>query len=128
MTAPLLSDRKFGLMFAAVFAVIAAVAFFVYGVVLAWVIGLAVAFLVVALALPGILLPLNRLWMAFGTRLGHVSNFILLGLFFYLLVLPTGAIMRLFTDPMQRKIDPNARSYWSAIERKATPETYRDLF
>jgi len=127
-TPPQLGDRAFGLMFAAVFAVIAGVGLFVYGVVLTWVITASAVFLVLALALPGVLLPLNRLWAGLGVRLGHVSNFVLLGLFFYLFVVPTGLIMRLFTDPMQRKIDPAAQSYWSTVDRKSDAETYRDLF
>lgn len=115
-------------MFTIVFAVIAATGFFVFGVVLVWAIATATFFLVVALLLPWILLPLNRLWAAFAEWLGHINNFVLLGAFFYLFVLPVGLVTRLFRDPMKRKIDPNAASYWSPVGRKADAESYRDMF
>lgn len=128
MTPPRQTDRAFGLMFAIVFTIIAAVGFFVFAVILAWAVVTAALFLVIALVLPSVLLPLNRLWAAFAARLGRVNNFVLLGIFFYVFVLPAGLVMRLFTDPMQRKIDPAAESYWSPVGRKADAGTYRDLF
>ena len=128
MTPPRQTERAFGVMFTAVFAIIAAVGFFVFDVLLAWAVVVAFAFLTIALLAPWLLLPLNRLWMKFAQRLGRVSNFVLLGAFFYIFVLPTGLIMRLFTDPMRRKVDPAATTYWSPVERKADPGTYRDLF
>lgn len=129
MTAfPRQTDRVFGLMFAVVFAIIAMVGFLAFGVVLAWVIATAAVFLATALIVPWVLLPLNRLWAVFAGRLGHINNHILLGIFFYVFILPTGLIVRLFADPMHRKTDPSAQSYWSPVGRKADAETYRDLF
>ncbi len=128
MTPPRQSDRAFGVTFAAVFTVIAAVGFFVFDALLSWALAAALGFLATALLAPGLLLPLNRLWMKFAGRLGHVNNFVLLGAFFYIFVLPAGLIMRLFTDPMRRKADPAAATYWSPVERKADADTYRDLF
>lgn len=122
------SDRAFGLMFAVVFAVVATVGFFVFDAVWRWAVAAAATFLAVALAAPWLLLPLNRLWAAFAMRLGHASNFVLLGAFYFVVVLPAGLIMRLFTDPMARRIDSAAASYWTAVGRKADAETYRDQF
>lgn len=128
MTLPQQTERAFGIMFTAVFAIIAAVGFFAFDVLLSWALAAALGFLASALFAPGLLLPLNRLWMKFAGRLGRVNNFVLLGAFFYIFVLPTGLIMRLFTDPMRRKADPAATTYWSPVERKADADTYRDLF
>ena len=128
MTPPRQTEKAFGVMFTAVFVIIAAVGFFVFDVLLSWALAAALGFLAIALLAPGLLLPLNRLWMKFAGRLGLTNNFILLGIFFYLFVLPTGLIMRLFGDPMHRGIDPSADSYWSPVGRKADAETYRDLF
>lgn len=128
MTPPRQTDRAFGLMFAAVFAVIAAVGFLAFGLVLAWAIVAAAIFLAIALAAPWILLPLNRLWAVFGRRLGYINNYVLLGAFFYVFVLPTGLIMRLFGDPLRRKAAPDVASYWSPVTRKTNAETYRDMF
>lgn len=127
-TAPRQSDRAFGLMFTGVFGAAAAIAYFAFDTLVMWLLGLAATFLIVALAAPSFLMPLNRLWALFAVRLGHLNNYLLLGLFFYAIVLPAGLMMRVFTDPMKREIDRQAPTYWSAVGRKADRETYRDLF
>lgn len=128
MTPPRQTDRAFGLMFGTVFAVIATVGFLVFDLVMVWVIVAAVIFWAVALIVPWLLLPLNRLWTVFGMRLGHINNYILLGAFFFIFVLPVGLIMRLFGDPLKRKAAPDAVSYWTPVTRKTNAETYRDMF
>ncbi len=123
------SDRAFGLTFAVVFAVISAVGWLVFDAVAYWAWALSAFFLLIALSAPGALMPLNRLWAGFAHRLGQASNYLLLGLFFYLLVLPFGLIIRLFgRDPMDRKLDPKADSYWSPITRRSEADTFRDMF
>lgn len=74
-------------------------------------------------------MPLNRLWEQLGHRLGLVSNTVLLGIFFYLMITPFGVVMRLLsTDPMQRRTDPGAQTYFTSVQRHANPETYSDMF
>ena len=129
MTQHKLSDHAFGLMFAAVLSVIAVVGWVFFGVVLEWVIIGAGVFGAVALTLPGVLLPFNRLWGVFAERLGRVGNYLLLGLFFYLFLLPVGLIIRLFgRDPMHRDLDPKAKSYWMPVTRHTDEDTFRDMF
>jgi hypothetical protein len=123
------SDRAFGLTFAAVFAVAAAAGWLLFDARLAWAVAASAAFLVIALATPGLLLPLNRLWTAFARRLGRLNNVLLLGAFFYLVVLPAGLVMRLLGhDPMTRRLSPDAPTYWTTVGRKSTPDTLRDMF
>jgi len=123
------SDRAFGLMFAAVFAVLAGVWWLLFDVVVIWAIGVAAAFGGVAILLPWLLLPLNRLWARFAHGLGRVSNFVLLGLFFYLFVLPMGLLLRAVgRDPTNRRPSGEATSYWTPVTRHASPETFPDLF
>ena len=53
---------------------------------------------------------------AFGLLLGRLINPLVMGLLFYLVVTPTGLIMRaLGKDLLRLKRDPDATSYW--IER-----------
>lgn len=126
---PRQTNRAFGLTFAAVFAVIGVVAFLVFDVMAAWAMTASALFLVLALAWPELLLPLNRLWGVLAGALGHVNNRLLLGLFFYAFVTPVGVIMRLFgVDPMHRRPDPGAKTYFTAVGRRAGPDTYSDLF
>jgi len=123
------SDRSFGLMFAVALTVIAGVVWLVFDSLLQGLLVTAAAFLILALIAPGILFPLNRLWMWFGHKLGYVNNHILLGIFFYLLVTPLGLMMRLFgRDSMHRKLDPGAATYLEPVGRQNDAETMRDLF
>ena len=129
MTRHRLSDRNFGLMFAAVFSLIAGGGWLFFGAVLGWALIVAGGFTAVALVTPGVLLPLNRLWAVFAERLGRVVNFVLLGLFFYLFVLPLGLIIRLTgRDPMHRTPDPKAKTYWTPVTRHTDETTLRDMF
>lgn len=65
-----------------------------------------------ALLMPGSLQPVYRGWMKIGHSIGWVNTRIILGLLFYVFVLPMGLVMRLFgKDPMARKFDPSATSY-----------------
>jgi len=65
-----------------------------------------------ALLVPGVLRPVYTTWMKIGHVLGWVNTRIILGVLFYVLILPMGLIMRLFgNDPMARKWDESASSY-----------------
>lgn len=76
------------------------------------------AFAPASLALP------YRWWMRLAAVLGWINNRIVLGIVFYLLILPIGVIRRIVGgDPMRRGLDPNAQSY--RIEREANQADLR---
>lgn len=61
---------------------------------------------------PASLGPPYRLWMRAGHVLGWINTRLVLGVLFYVLVLPIGLVMRAFgKDPMRRTRDRQARSY-----------------
>ena len=123
------TNRAFGLTFAGVFTVIAVVGWAVFDTLPRWALATAAVFLIIALALPVLLLPLNRLWEKLAGGLGHLNNHLILGLFFYGFVPPVGLLMRLVSkDPMCRAPDRTVDSYLTPVGRKAGAETYRDLF
>jgi len=65
-----------------------------------------------AVFLPSVLQPVYATWMKIGHAIGWVNTRIILGVLFYVLVLPMGLIMRLLgNDPMARKYDKSASSY-----------------
>ena len=65
-----------------------------------------------ALVYPRSLSPVYRGWMAIGNVLGWINTRIILGLVFYIVIMPTGLVMRLFgKDPMARKISHEEKSY-----------------
>lgn len=123
------SDKAFGLTFAAVFAVIAVVGLLFFSAIVLWAVVASIIFLAVALSVPLLLLPFNRLWAGFAHRLGIVSNFILLGVFFYIFILPAGLLMRLSgRDPMRRTFKEKTDSYFTPVNRHADAETLSDMF
>lgn len=116
------SDRSFGLVFAAVFAIVGGLPLLHSGSPRWWSFGVAAAFAVVALAIPSILAVPNRLWMKFGLLLAKIVSPIALGILFYLVFTPIGLLMRMSgKDPMRLKADPNAKSYWIDREPPGPP-------
>jgi hypothetical protein len=107
------SDRAFGIVFTLVFGVIAAWPLVKGDPVRLWAAVVAAAFLILALAIPKVLAPLNRLWMAFGLLLARIVSPIMLFLVYVIAVVPTGLIMRLRgKDPLHRRFEPEAKTYW----------------
>ena len=107
------SNRSFGIVFTLVF-----LAFGVWvvsgGQSKGWLFFVSAAlFLVVAIARPSILGPLNRAWAKLGLLLGQVFNPILLGVIFFLVVTPIAVIRRLLgKDSLHLKFKSNLESYW----------------
>ena len=77
------------------------------------------AFFAVGALAPGLLRPAFGPWMKFAEILGYINTRILLGIFYYVGITPTGLLMRLAgKDPMSRTFKrKNAPTYWS----KPTP-------
>jgi hypothetical protein len=56
--------------------------------------------------------PFYRLWMRFGLLMNAIISRVVLGIVFYLMVLPFGMILRIRgSDPLKRQWDPAAASY-----------------
>ena len=56
--------------------------------------------------------PFYRLWMRFGLLMNAIISRVVLGIVFYLMVLPFGIILRIRgRDPLKRQWDPAAVSY-----------------
>ena len=124
------SERGFGMVFAAVFIIVAAWPLVGGGEVRVWALGAAAAFLLAALAFPAVLRPLNLAWFRFGLVLHKIVSPVFLGLIFYLSVTPIALIMRLLgKDPLRRDFDPSMSTYW--IERKPpgpAPDSLKNQF
>ncbi len=107
------SDRAFGMIFVVVFAIVALWPLTDAGAVALWAVAVAMVLLAIAVVRPSVLAPLNRVWTAFGSVLHLITNPLIMGLVFYGAVTPTGLIMRaLGKDPLRRRLDPGAKSYW----------------
>ena len=107
------SDRGFGFVFAAVFAVISLWPLTGGGAVRIWALAMAALFLGAALVRPNVLRPLNRLWFRFGLLLGRIVSPIVMAVVFLVAITPTALIMRAFgKDVLHLKFDKDAESYW----------------
>jgi len=90
------------------------------GQLAAWAIG--VLLILWSLLAPASLRGPYRGWMRIAMIIGSVVSRIVLGFVFYLVVLPTGLLMRAFgNDPMKRKRDPQADSYRVVRTKKIRP-------
>lgn len=120
------SDRVFGLVFATLFVIIACYPLLSSGGTRLWSLVAAGIFLVLALFIPAVLAPANRLWMKFGDLLHRIVSPLALGIVFYVAVLPTGLLLRLFgKDPLRLRLDPTVESYW--IKREPSGPTAESL-
>lgn len=124
------SNRTFGLVFAAVFVIIGVLPAVLGRSMRLWSLALAALFFAIALAAPGLLGPLNRLWTRFGLLLHRIVSPVVLGIMFFLVVTPIGLVMRAFgKDPLRLRFDKGARSYWvDRIPPGPPPESLSDQF
>ena len=117
---PLPSDRSFGLTFAAVFGILAGLGVWrgwMGGTLWWYFLAASLVFLLVSFLAPGILRPLNRVWMAFGAFLHKVVSPIMLGVIYFVVMTPVALFFKLKgRDELRRKYDPAAKSYWIARE------------
>lgn len=66
-----------------------------------------------AIIMPRALLPVYLVLTAVGYPIGLVVSYAVMLIIYYLVITPIGVVMRLLgRDPMRRKLDPAAGSYW----------------
>ena len=107
------SNRSFGLVFAVVFLMIAARPILDGRALRWWAVVIAATFALLAVLYPSVLTLPNRWWTKFGLLLGKVVSPIALGLLFFGVITPLGAVMRLTgKDPLRLQLDRKTDSYW----------------
>ncbi len=111
--------RKFGWTMAIAFAVLWAAVAYLFPYLLGhggnlpilWQIG--VGFAVLGTLLPIVLKPVFYIWMGFALALGFVMTRVLLTIFFFVVLTPVALFFRIIgRDALNRKLDPQAASYW----------------
>jgi len=112
------TNRSFGLVFFIVFLIIGLWPLANGGSARFWSLIIALIFLFLGILNSKILTPLNVLWSKFGELLGIVIAPIVMGIIFFLVVTPTGLIMRMFgKDLLRNKFQINNESYWIKKEK-----------
>ena len=120
------SNKSFGIVFFIVFLIIALYPLIKDGDLRLWSLIVSLIFLILGLINSTILTPLNRLWFKFGIFLGKIVSPIILGTIFFLIVTPTGLLLRLFgKDVINLKYNKD-NSYW--IKKTGPKSNMKDQF
>ena len=120
------SNKSFGIVFAVVFGLIAFWPLIKGNDIRIWVLIISIIFFVLGLINSKILTPLNRLWFKFGIFLGNFIAPIVMGIIFFLVVTPTGIIMKLLGKDLIKLKKNNEKSYW--IEKKNIKSRMKNQF
>ena len=84
-------------------------------------------FLILGLINSNLLKPLNIIWMKFGLMLGKFMNPIIMGLIYYLTVVPTGLIFKILNKNLLNiKKKNDQKSYW--IKKEKSQSTMKNQF
>ncbi|MDP6031353.1 MAG: SxtJ family membrane protein [Alphaproteobacteria bacterium] len=124
------SPRGFGIVFAAVFAVIGLWPMTDGEGARVWALVLGAAFLVLALMRPSLLAPLNRIWLGLGAVLHRIVNPLVMGLMFFAVITPMALILKLVgKNLLHRCFSPDAQSYWIPRQPPGPePQSMRNQF
>ena len=106
------SNRNFGIVFSIVFLIIAIWPILNQNEIRIWSIIISLIFLILGLINSKFLSPLNKAWFKFGLILGSIIAPVVMGIVFFLVVTPTGLIMKaLGKDILGLKRNKN-NTYW----------------
>ena len=120
------SNRNFGIVFFIVFLIIALWPLLKQNEIRIWSLIISFIFFVLGLINSKLLTPLNKLWFKFGILLGNIIAPIIMGIVFFLVVTPTGLIMRFFRKDILRLKKNSNDSYW--INKDNTNSSMRNQF
>jgi len=124
------SNKKFGLFFAIVFAIIS-INFFITNQTTLLVITFlfSLLFLISALLFPKRLFLLNKLWFELGLFLGKFISPFILGVFFFLIITPVAFFMRMFKRDALSLKKRRVKSYWiNKKDHEITSESFHQQF
>lgn len=123
--------REFGLTVGAAFLVLGCLLLRAHRVSCPYFLAIGAALILLGLAIPIALRPVQRPWMAFSIVMGYLMTQVLMGLLFFILVTPIGFVSRLFGQNfLDLRIDRGRSSYWEKRSASASidPSQYEKQF
>tara|TARA_X000000368_G_C22405461_1_gene439369 strand:+ start:111 stop:497 length:387 start_codon:yes stop_codon:yes gene_type:complete len=120
------SNRGFGIVFFIVFILIGIYPLIDNDELRLWSILLSLIFLTLGLINSNFLTPLNILWFKFGIFLGKVVSPLILGFIFFIVVTPTGILVRFFKKDLLNLKFNSKKSYW--IEKSGPKSKMKNQF
>ena len=120
------SNRSFGVVFFVVFLLIGLWPILKGNEIRIWSIVISLIFLILGILNSKILTPFNKVWFRFGIFLGNFISPVIMGIVFFLVVTPTGLIMKLFRKDLINLRKNNSSTYW--IEKKDIKSSMKNQF
>ena len=106
------SNKNFGIVFSIVFLIISLWPLLSQNDIRIWSLIISGIFLVLGLINSKLLLPLNKIWFKFGLILGNFIAPIVMGIVYFMVVTPTGLIMRVLGKDLLNLKKNNKDTYW----------------
>ena len=120
------SNKSFGIVFFLVFLLISLYPLINDGTLRIWSFVISIIFLILGILNSKILSPLNKIWFKFGLLLGKIISPIVMGIIFFIVVTPTGLILRLFQKDVLNLKFNNNNTYW--IEKSGPKSKMKNQF
>ena len=120
------SNRSFGIVFFIVFLLVSIYPLINDEEIRIWSLIISLIFLFLGLLNSQILTPLNQIWFKFGIFLGKIVSPLVMGIIFFLVVTPTGIIMRILKKDLLNLKYSEDKSYW--IKKKGPKSKMKDQF
>ena len=120
------SNRSFGIVFFIFFLIIAIHPLFTSSEIRLWSLILSMIFLILGLLNSTILNPFNKIWFRFGLFLGKIVSPIIMGVIYFLVVTPTGILLKLMRKDILNLKYNNKNSYW--VNKEKNSGTMKDQF
>ena len=120
------SNRNFGIVFSIVFLIISLWPLLSQNDIRIWSLIISGIFLILGLINSKLLLPLNKIWFKFGILLGNFVAPIVMGIVYFMVVTPTGLIMRLLGKDLLNLKKNNKDTYW--IEKDNSNNDLKNQF
>ena len=120
------SNRSFGIVFFLFFLIVALWPLIYKADIRLWSLVISIIFLILGVINSKILTPINKLWFKFGLFLGKIVSPLVMGAIFFLVVTPTGIIMRLMRKDLLNLKKNNSKTYW--LEKKNENNSMKNQF
>ena len=120
------SNKNFGIVFSIVFLIVALWPLLSQNDIRIWSLIISGIFLVLGLINSKLLLPLNKIWFKFGIFLGNFIAPIVMGIIYFMVVTPTGLIMKMLGKDLLNLKKNNKDTYW--IEKDNSNNDLKNQF
>ena len=106
------TNRSFGIVFFIVFFIVSLWPLLNNDQIRYWALFVSILFLLLGIMNSKVLTPLNKIWFKFGILLGKIVSPVVLAIIFFLVVTPTGLIMRMLGKDLLKLKKNKNKTYW----------------